>query len=379
MAYRLHALFVSALLLAPMGCVSGGSGPPADDASANASDTFIPDVATGPDVGVEDTVLGDSVTSSTDAGASSDSGPADQELPPTPANGEMVNPACPDGQYEEVMPDPTADISTWVENYDPATYKTFILEVLAIRYPVGALLVEGGLENQQMGDCIDFFLQNKQSAEQVISQLSTAVHECGHFLDVGMMSFGGDSYFITEDLMINCEGGNKFEYGGQTFVRSKLTEDAYSELYPPCPQGAAGGECDFYGNTYLTGKSGDQGFNTLFEEAVQYVNSLATAYAFHDYYGHSASERDGIMTFLWYLQRYLRLARMEHPDTYDFLSQDPCWRNAILTLWGRAWLYLYATEDLPNLGINDAKVRELVMDPLLLQEIEDLRAHAGCL
>ena len=75
------------------------------------------------------------------------------------------------------------------------------------------------------------------------------------------------------------------------------------------------------------------------EETLQYVNSLATSYAFGDQLAYSTSARDGILTFLWYTMRYLRLARLEHPQTYTLLTQNSCWRDLILNTWGRAWLY----------------------------------------
>lgn len=121
----------------------------------------------------------------------------------------------------------------------------------------------------------------------------------------------------------------------------------------------------------------------LFEEAVQYVNSLATAYAYSSELqstGFTVTERDGILTFLWYLTRYLRLARMSHPTAYQHILQGDggCWRDALLTLWGRAWLYLEATATMSHLGIEDDTIETLVKAPELLEEIQRVREAAGC-
>ena len=85
-------------------------------------------------------------------------------------------------------------------------------------------------------------------------------------------------------------------------------DDRYADLRPPC----GGEDCDTYANIYLNGDpddqnfdSGDQGFNMLMEEAFQYVNSLATNYALNERYQGSISGRDGILTTLWWVQRYL--------------------------------------------------------------------------
>ena len=84
------------------------------------------------------------------------------------------------------------------------------------------------------------------------------------------------------------------------------------------------------------------------------------------------SERDGILTFLWDVERYLKMARESYPSAYAHLSQTTCWREGILNVWGRAWLYLSATEGNAKLGLSDAKIIDLVRTPELLNEIKHL-------
>ena len=162
-----------------------------------------------------------------------------------------------------------------------------------------------------------------------------------------------------------------------TPARSLIQLDAYAGLKTD----------DSYARIYLDGDpadaafdSGDQGLDMLMEEAVQYVNSLATDYAFSDQArsGSQISARDGILTFLWYVERYLRMLRVDHPATYDVVMADPCWRELILSVWGRAWLYLDATEGITALGIDDAELEALVLDPDLLDEIDRVRQAEGC-
>ena len=96
-------------------------------------------------------------------------------------------------------------------------------------------------------------------------------------------------------------------------------------------------------------------------------------YAFQDQYGQrSVSERDGILTFLWYVTRYLKMARESYPDAYAAIIEDDCWRELTLTLWGRAWLYLELTEGIPQLGINDVAIQAR-LTPELVAEIDRLR------
>ena len=81
---------------------------------------------------------------------------------------------------------------------------------------------------------------------------------------------------------------------------------------------------------------------------------------------------------MWYTTRYLRMARLEYPTTYTLLSEDDCWRDLILSTWGRAWLYLDVTEDLSQLGLDDDLLESLVREPVLLEEIQRLRDIEGC-
>ena len=117
-----------------------------------------------------------------------------------------------------------------------------------------------------------------------------------------------------------------------------INDDEYASLHPPCGSLSEQG-CDTYAAVYLNGnpfdgtfESGDQGYNMLHEETLQYINSLATSYAVAGELGYTVSARDGLLTFLWYTMRYLRMARLEHPQTYSLLSDDGCWRDMILTI-----------------------------------------------
>ena len=84
-----------------------------------------------------------------------------------------------------------------------------------------------------------------------------------------------------------------------------------------------------------------------------------------------------ILTFLWYVTRYLRLARLSYPNAYEKISTDPCWRELTLTLWGRAWLFIEATRGLNHLGIKDDAIEQR-LTPELIEEIDRLRIVQGC-
>ena len=71
------------------------------------------------------------------------------------------------------------------------------------------------------------------------------------------------------------------------------------------------------------------------------------------------------------------MARTKYPGGYQVITNS-CWREAILTIWGRAWLYIDETEGISQLGISDDFLIDLVLDPELLEEIERLRDAGPC-
>ncbi len=290
-------------------------------------------------------------------------------------------PGCAQDEYTEPLPTKAslADLS-----FSRATANDYLLDALELRFPLGKAIVEGGLSSslaQTQGNCIDRFLSDRSSADAVLRQATTVVHECGHFYDLGEASGKSSAFVIRPELTFTCKAGDTTSRGGKTFARSLIKSDGHYAKRKACASGTAGKDCDMYAPIYLDGNatdskfdSGDQGYNSVLEEAAQYVNSLATALAFQDAYsGSRASERDGILTFLWYIERYLAMARTEYPEAYGLLSEDACWRQATLSVWDRGWFYLRETKGMTNLGINDAAIEALVSDPELTAEIDALR------
>lgn len=379
MKSNLHvgAAFVAALILAcdePGDSSSSGSVDAVAETGGDAGSLFdaeVADDAVGPgDTATTpppDTVAPPQDTTPADTGSPEvDDGPAP-----------VVAASCVDGQYSEQLPDDGAAIGDLVSGYQASEYRAFIDAALERRYPFGAALVRGASQSGAF-DCVAAFTSasDRGSASALARQLSTVVHECGHVYDLNFGSFSTDHYLVADDLSFTCQQGDTTTRGGETFARSLLNGDAHASMHP----------ADFYRDVYLDGDpndgnfdGGDQGFNSVLEEATQYVNSLATDWAFRDFLGgFSISSRDGILTFLWYIERYLQLARTSYPAAYARLSEDPCWRTAILTVWGRAWLYLDLTADIPQLGLDDDLLEQLVVMPELLEEIDRLRDLHGC-
>lgn len=313
--------------------------------------------------------------------AGKDAGKADAAKPDASvaAVSAATNPNCIDGQYSEALPDPKGDIASLKASYSPAASSTFVIDVLNKRYPFGGALVQLGMKKQ---DCLAMFLSgtNKQTAKGALSMLSTLVHECGHIADLNQPP---STYRMQDSLKFTCAGASHFG-SNQGFARSLLQKDDYAKLRPACPTKGPNG-CDNYASIYLDGdakdgkfQGGDQAFSSVMEETTQYVNSLVTEYAFADQTSFTTSAQDGILTFLWYTERYLHMARLQFPDVHKYILSQQCWRQMLMTVWGRAWFYLELTKGNSKLTIDGAKILPLVMDPELLAEIDLVRQAEGC-
>ena len=257
---------------------------------------------------------------------------------------------------EEVLP-VRVDISDLVADYDESMRLPWAISVLQRRYPTGAFIMQ---EANNKTDCFEISVEDPSKAENVINGLRTAVHECGHMIDLNVPQ----RYVIRKDLQYKCD----FSIASGGPARRIILDDEFQEKWPN----------DSFRKTYLE-ELGDQTFDLLLDEASQYINTLATSYAFYDYTTFDPVARDGVHAFYWYIARFLRKTRMEHADFYDKLVNDTCWRQVILATWGRSERYLVETQGLPGLGgEDDALLHELRNDPELVSEIDRLRELDGC-
>ena len=314
----------------------------------------------------------DTTTDDTSVTDTEDTDTDNQETVTT--DSEYVDQDCVDGQYSEVVPTPNADIDSIKDAYSSNNVEGFISDVLGQRFTVGQYIFQQGV--QATGNfpdtCLNYFLGDSSSAGAVIGQLSTIVHECGHFLDLDLRDWGENVYVFTDELAITCEDGSTPDNGGgQTFSRSLINDDVYASLHPPCANYTDQG-CDSYAAIYLDGdpnngnfESGDQGYGMLHEETLQYVNSLATSYAFGDQLAYSTSARDGILTFCG-TPCDIRLARLGILRRIHFSPELLLARSDFEYLG--TCVALFGTHcGTSNLGINDDFLMTLVMELVWLK------------
>jgi len=368
--FRLPAVLTLGCLLASASC-----GDEEDDAAGNVGVLG----GGGGAGGSGSSLAGAGGSSPSRAGAGSGGAPAVS----TPDAGRTTCDTISPRVLAEELPDENASLAGLSFTGDIAA---FVDTALARRYPFGLELVRGGRMNPALDDCSVTFGEPASSAAEVYSVMEVIVHECGHLHDDNLSSGNRSVYDLHADLRFQCERGDSTSRGGDTFARSRIVTDPFQDARRPCAVSGARG-CDSYAPIYLDGnpddatfEGGDQGFSLLMEEAVQYVNSIATAWAFADQKprNRTISARDGILTFLWYIERYLRMARTDFPGAYARITGDDCWRELTLSVWTRAQRYLELTDSEATLGIEDEVIEQLVNEPELLEEIERLRELEDC-
>jgi hypothetical protein len=297
------------------------------------------------------------------------------------SGGNASNVGCAGAAYAEALP---SEASLASLPFSKDADQQYLFDALEARYPVGRFILERGIASSSattQGNCFRHFIRDESSGPAVLQQAEVLVHECGHAFDQGDSVRERHAYHLRPDLTFTCAYGGASALSGKTFARSLLRGDAFYPKRPAC-DGRSAPDCDIYADTYLDGspddamlQSGDAGYDMTLEEATQYVNSLATGLAFRDAaQGSHTSERDGVLTFLWYIERYFKLAHERYPDVYAVLTSDACWRQATLSVWDRASYFLHATEGVNELGVYDEKISPLVNDASLLAEIDALRA-----
>jgi hypothetical protein len=302
----------------------------------------------------------------------SGTGGAGGSAPPNP----LVDPNCVDGKVYEAEVLPTrANINDLAATFttDPAGRVKWVIDVLNRRIPMGALFVSTATKSGPGGDgnCFGVSFNTDNTWTDYVGDLRTVVHECGHMMDLMY-----DRWFIRQGLEFNCSLAS----WDSAPLRTIINADQYDALGPK------GGLLDFQKSVYL--KPGDTGrFIDLFTEFNQYVNTLLTSYAYYDN-AHANNHDDPIAgdasrDFAWWVERYLHAIRLSatlKPE-YDKIANDMCWRQLILSDWGRVNRYWVASDMEKLTGLWDgeaAQVDALIRDPALLAEIDNLRKLDGC-
>ena len=249
--------------------------------------------------------------------------------------------------YTEVA-NPNADITDLVASYGGANWKDELIAVMTRRHPATAFLL-----NAQRNDSYFSQFSDSNSWTGMVGWLDTLSHEETHLFNAYHAQSVGktSSVFFREDLIL-------YPPTISTFARSEIHDDI--------AQSARDG---IYASTYLTGSSGERGFEALVDEQSCYLNELAAVGLVGEHFNGGVSLRDGSVAFLYFMQVYLRVARTEYPAIYNQLKGSEVYREIVKTQWLRTHYFLPYADAFPNLGINDGTYRTLMHQPENMAEI----------
>lgn len=253
--------------------------------------------------------------------------------------------------YTEALCDEPADLSDLAAAYvdTPAGLRAATRGIAERRYPIGVAFIDVQSDMQ-----LQTWFRQRGTFANVLNGFEVAVHEGAHIWDLTMIRSDWP-YRIREDLIIRPRRLNNFNRSEILTLHANPDMDSYDEVY-------------------LRGQSGAQGFNTLLDEYVAYTHSLASRYCTRDGLqpGLRISARDGILTLMYYVELYLKIARTQHADDYAEIIGDPAHVQLIRTVWARAEFWLERTASLPQLGLRDAQIRAWTYAPENVMEIEML-------
>ena len=104
-------------------------------------------------------------------------------------------------------------------------------------------------------------------------------------------------------------------------------------------------------------------FYVLGDETNSYINGLGCNTAVGEQIPFGVSPRDGAAMHLFYLLMYLKVVRLEHPSTYEWLKGQAEWQYAVRHWWARGRYWIGEAQQSPNLGIYDVPIMTQLTDP----------------
>jgi len=267
----------------------------------------------------------------------------------TPQPGEACAgtiPQQPGCYWEPVCPDaPLDDLDA---SYSSGGWLAAALEATNRRYPSANCLFD--MYSNDIGNYAD-----TSDFGPLCESMMTMMHEETHGYDYEH-ALGNDhfSYYIRCDLSLETPWLDGFP-------RSEILAHV---------QGSA---TDLYDGTYLTGQQGTYGWVEVLDEWNAYLNGMAAIGVVGDHVpAFGISGTDGALAFAYYTELYLKVARTQHPSTYDAIKSDPQFKALLRLQWNRMHFFLEIADKYPKLSIEADNIRALVYAPDNQFELESL-------
>ena len=301
---------------------------------------------------------------------------------------ELTDASCIDGNFKMELPDRSVDYASMIEKVlkskSPTKYQmvNFTLGALTEGYPYALEFVEPNrcAYNWWWDDNLECKSSNLDCSKPNYgweNNYGLIVHECHHFRQ------DQSRYFLAQDQYMPTP---KNRY----FPRNELTKDRFHMEFP---EAAAN-------STYFNVDSvtGHQDIDSMYDEWVSYIHSVAIEYQLYDAHRDSKSEFhiQHMLNFAWAAPRYYLWAKENRPNDFEKLINEKGLRETTLTFWG-ATLFLFDAFDNntswdpedgqyynPNPGspyfwnVDETRYIDLMRHPDLLAMMNDIRQAHGC-
>lgn len=259
--------------------------------------------------------------------------------------------ALPQTGYQEPLTN-KADLSSVASNYQPSSWEQTMADVMALRYETGSYLTEQTPKGMELAA---LWMQGQTSTfDKLVERMPLVVGELAKHFGKQIASDVGGSTFA---LVVRDD---------QTLVIPRIDTPARSEIYSKIDSSVA----NIY-TYYLQGSEGAGDFFDLLAELNAATHGLFTAYGVSDWLppNTSVTQGEAVLTFMMYVQVYLRHVRENHPAVYAALKAEPEIQDAVTLLWARGLFILNVANSDGILPALPGKVAEKVNDAGALAEI----------
>ena len=193
--------------------------------------------------------------------------------------------------------------------------------------------------------------------------ISAAVHETNHKLSFMLSDYvkGSYGYYLGNGQIIKVPQKHMF-------YRSEIAQ--YLDSWD---KGMS------YYEIYLKGDSGKQDITVLLDELNAYIHSTNTSVKFVDLNPRNLiqSERDGLATFMYYVELYLKKARLSHTKQWESICSDEEYMSLLKSLWQRAEETMESALKYPQLGQQDKFIIKKIYESQNINELVKTFDEAG--
>jgi len=255
-------------------------------------------------------------------------------------------------EVSELFPD--VNITAETAAYSPENWVGSAIAMCGKRFPDAAWFIE---QDQQGDGWFEQFAPASADLQATAARLAAAIHETVHIA----ASAGGEG---TDQRLVFGEG--KF-----LDVPGEPSPMPRSAIVPNLPQVSLDTQ---YDEIFLDENFGGRGgFVSVLEELNGFTLGHLAELAFRDTFPiKEENQRQGLLTFMLYLEFYLRTARLEQPEKYQQILASSRMVNATRVVWARANKALERSREALTYSDLDTALDGLVFTPENLTEIERL-------